>query len=86
MAGGERAPAVLEAMGVAAGRADGDVDGDIGRCILGRDAAVEKVWTRPTDCVLDDVRDQGGEDYSNDEGKVGSLMLGWRGATDHIDG
>lgn len=84
--GRERAPAVLEEMGVGVGGADGNVHGDVSRRVRAGLAPGEKIRARPADGVLDDIGDDGGEHEGDGEGEICRLMLLARDAPQRIHG
>ncbi|VUC20491.1 unnamed protein product, partial [Clonostachys rosea] len=84
VAGGEGSPAVLEDPAVRGG-ADGYVNWFGGCGGGGGNTAREKVWTRPTNGVLEDVGEELREGDRDEESEVSGFVLSGRRACEEID-
>lgn len=85
VAGGKRAPAVLQRVAVGRG-ADVDGDENVGLGVCRGLAAGEEVWSGAANGVFDDVCDEGGEDDGDGEGEVRGFVLVGGGAGDDVVG
>lgn len=85
MAGGKRAPTVLQGVAIGGG-ADIDGDKDVGLGVCGGLAAGEEIWSGATNGVFDNVCDEGGQDDGDGEGEVRGFVLVGGGAGDGVVG